>query len=65
MKTALQYIQISTSSFHLSRNWQTCTLIIGCIVILILLLMINQPAMTIATGGCSAPDGVCSYIISS
>jgi hypothetical protein len=68
MKTVVQKFQALLSHSYLFRIWQARAILIGvaCATIaIIILLSFGEPNKIIATGGCTAPDGICNTSVNS
>lgn len=66
MKNTTQNIQILIPGNTLSRMWRKVATVlnVGIVSALLIVTLIQiQPDTTVATGGCSAPGGVCTTII--
>lgn len=68
MKNTTQNIQILIPGNTLSHMWRkvATALNVGIVSALLIVTLIHyQPDTAVATGGCSAPDGVCGLVINS
>ncbi len=68
MKNMIQNLQTLFPGRSLTRTWQALATMfsIGYVTVaLIVSLNLVQPDTAVATGGCSAPSGVCTLVIDS